>query len=532
LKTAAAGATLALVAALAFWPVVTGARSFYHWDVRYEIVPLWHVSQQAVHAGDWPFWIDGEYCGHPALLRQEVAVFHPLTLALLATTGPPHRLADLFSLFHFWLAGFAAYLLVCDLDGDFVSGLFGGVAWMLSARMVQSAIWPNAVAASALLPLIVLGLIRIARGRRRSGVLIGGVSGGLAFLAFRPQVLVGAAPVLLVLVVAVVVIARERKRALADLVVAGVLAFAIGAPALLTCAAIYPQSTRAGGLTREQRGLGPIGPQLDQVFLPVDGPTRWPEAGAYPGIAAGVLFLAGLAFVLLRPAGFPRGIFAALAAGGLLGLLFAFGESGPYGLVADLPLIRSFRVPARFLVSWSLVVALGSALTLSHLLRKTRHAGVVGYSILALLCADLVFHARRAGQTAPAEVYTTEPAIVEELRKRLSVDESGFPHRFWAHARPVQMLRTADADKVWATRWLEPLAFGLGMQFDLEAVQGLEGPTLRASQALSATPSLKVAVLTGAACVVRWIPNDSGTGPPLRIRIQDVSSLPRALVVP
>jgi hypothetical protein len=85
---------------------------------------------------------------------------------------------------------------------------------------------------------------------------------------------------------------------------------------------------------------------------------------------------------------------------------------------------------------------------------------------------------------------------------------------------------------VWATRWLEPLAFGLGMQFGLEAVQGLEGPTLRASQILSETPSLKVAVLTGAACVVRWIRNESGTVPPLRIRIQDVTALPRASVVP
>ena len=122
--TPLAGAVLALVVGVAFWPVVGGARSFFHWDLRYEIVPLWHVSQEALRSGHWPFWIDGEYCGHPALLRQEVALFYPLTPLLLVTNAPDHRLADLYTLFHLWLAGFAAYLLLRDLEADFVSGLF------------------------------------------------------------------------------------------------------------------------------------------------------------------------------------------------------------------------------------------------------------------------------------------------------------------------------------------------------------------------------------------------------------------------
>ena len=98
------------------------------------------------------------------------------------------------------------------------------------------------------------------------------------------------------------------------------------------------------------------------VFLPVDGAPRWPEAAAYPGVFAGLLFLAGLAFSLRRREEFPRGLFLALAAGGLVGLVFAAGERGPYGLLAELPLLRGFRVPARYLTSWSLALALGSAL--------------------------------------------------------------------------------------------------------------------------------------------------------------------------
>ena len=59
-STVAAGVALALGAAIAFWPVVTGVRSFFHFDLRYEIVPLWHVTQRAILSGDSPFWIDGE----------------------------------------------------------------------------------------------------------------------------------------------------------------------------------------------------------------------------------------------------------------------------------------------------------------------------------------------------------------------------------------------------------------------------------------------------------------------------------------
>ncbi|HEU5250757.1 MAG TPA: hypothetical protein VFW15_12285, partial [Thermoanaerobaculia bacterium] len=128
-----AGAILALVAAIAFWPVVSGARSFLHWDLRYEHVPVWHVTQQALLSGESPWWIEGQYCGNPLLFHQEAPLFYPLTAPLLATGAPAHRLADLFTLFHLWLAGFSVFLLLRELDVDSGPALFGGVAWMLGA---------------------------------------------------------------------------------------------------------------------------------------------------------------------------------------------------------------------------------------------------------------------------------------------------------------------------------------------------------------------------------------------------------------
>lgn len=459
-----------------------------------------------------------------------------MTLPLLATGAPPQRLADLFTLFHVWLAGFAAYLLVRDMTSSQPAALFGGVAWMLSARLVQSVLWPNAVAVSALLPLILLGMVRIGRGRRRSGVLFAAASGGLALLAFRPQVLIGAAPAILAVAVAQIVGASRgsRGRALRDLAVAALLALAIGAPALAPAAALYPLSSRAGGLSPADRDIRPItfGRDLDQVFLPVDGVLRWPEAAAYPGVLAGFLFLAGIALAARREPGFRRGFFLAVALGGAVGLVFAFGERGPYGLFAGLPVLRDFRIPARYLVSWSLAVSLGSALAAAHLLARSRRAAALGAAVVVLLAADLVWHARSAAPTAPAAVYETEPAIIPAVRKRLSVDEAGFPRRFWSLAPHVDVLSYPDGEKVAAARDLEALSFGIGMRYGLESVHG-QGPTLRRSDVLFQRPTGRAAELGGVGVFVI-----AGSAPPGTPRVpnppvlRDFSPLPRAILVP
>src|SRR5262249_29554007 len=161
--------------------------------------------------GHSPFWLDGEYCGQPPLFVQEAPLFYPPTAPLLLTGAPVHRLSDLFSLFHYWLAGFAVFLLVRELTGGSAApGLFGGAAWMRSSRMVQPAIWPNAVAASALVPLVLYGVARIGRGARRSGVLWTAIAGGLAIDTARPQVLIAAAPILAGVGIALVATAVER----------------------------------------------------------------------------------------------------------------------------------------------------------------------------------------------------------------------------------------------------------------------------------------------------------------------------------
>lgn len=527
-----AGLFLALLAVGAFWPVVSGRRHFFHLDLRYEHLPVWDVTQRALLAGKSPFWIDGEYCGHPLLFHQEAPVFYPLTVPLLLTGSSVARLADLFSLFHFWLAGFSAFLLLEELGTSRLSAVFGGVAWMLSARVLQSAIWPNAVATAALLPLLLLGISRIGGTERRvSGVLLSALSGALMLLAARPHVVVGAAPVLLAATAFLIVKSPAPKRALADLGIAAVLSVALGAPSLFPSVALYPEMARFFGLTRAQRDRNPIGvgSGLDMVFLPVESRTRWPEAASYPGAAAGILFLAGIGFAFRRDREFPRGLFLALLAGGVVGFAFSFGEAGPYRFLAELPILSGLRVPARYLVSWSLAVALGSALVLSRISRFARRRLIEGAAVV-VLAADLGWHALRAAPTSLASLDSVEPDIVGTLKVRLGRDEVGFPRRFWRLTSPFSLMPFSDAARDAIARRFEPLLEGLGMRFELESVEG-GGPMLTRTSWLIDTPSERKAMLAGAGCLVTSPAPTPGRLVPMDWTVKTVPALPRVILV-
>jgi hypothetical protein len=530
----AAGGLLALLVAAAFLPVVAGRRSFFHLDLYYEHLPVWAATQRALRAGASPFWLDGEYCGQPSLFVQEAPLFYPPMVPLLATGASVHRLADVFLLFHYWLAGLAAFLFVRDETGQWLAGLFGGIAWMLSARMIQSATWPNAVAVCALLPLLLLGLSRIGRGRSRSGVLLAAFSGGLALLAARPHVLLAAAPVLAAVTAAALWGSPRRLRAVRDVLLAAFLALLLGAPSWLPSAVLLPETSLSGGLSAAERDVRALtaGPDFAPVFLPLDGIRRWPETAAYPGIAAGLLFLGGVV-LLVRKTRFPRAAFGALAAGGAVGFLFAFGEKGPYGLFARLPVLSGFRIPARYLLSWSLALALGSALVLGAWLARSRRPRLLGVACVLLLAGDLVVHARLAAPTAPEAVYRIQPAVVADLSKTLGSDSVGFPRRYVSVADTIYPIYYSDGDLLVMARRFEPLKLALGMRFGLESVNGY-GPTLSRTNDLLSHWTARSAALTGVGAVVESAPPGPGETPGVARRpiVRTFPGLPRAILVP
>lgn len=529
---------LALVV-LAFPRVVTGERSFFHLDLFYEFTPIWHAVQQAMLTGGSPFWLSGQYCGHPLLFTQEVPLFYPLTPVLLLSGLPAHRLTDVFTLFHFWLAGVSAFVLVRErTEGHLGASVFAAIGWMLSARTLQSSIWPSSVATMALLPLIVLGLSRLGQPERRaSGVAWTAFAGALSLLTWRVQSLWGSVPLLATIAVGVVLSCRDRARAAAALVIASCLGLGLAAPALLTAAAVYPETARAGGLDPEQRNFGALseGRQIDQVFLPVDGLRRWPEAAAYPGVAAFLLLGAALGLALRRSAGTDRRFLLILVVAGTLSLVFAFGEAGPYRFVADLPVIRGLRVPARFLVGWSFLLAIGSSLAVPAVERRLGRWGPPATGLAVVLFAgDLVSHAWRSAPTVPGDVYRVEPRIVRYLRE-LPPDESGATSRYWTLAPGLPIPALTDASKAEAVAALEPLAHARGFLYGLRGASGA-GPALARTERLLSNRTLRAARLAGAHRLILGAPDtslplDDGAPPGLNVHFVP-DPLPHAFVVP
>ncbi|MHB8800680.1 MAG: YfhO family protein [Thermoanaerobaculia bacterium] len=467
---------LAATAAAALFPLLSGARSFLHWDLFYEHVPIWSAVQRALLSGESPFWLDGAYAGNPLLYTQEAPLLYPLTAPLLLSGLAAHRAADLFTLLHFLLAGVFAYALVWDVTRGRVAALVAGTAWMLSARTVQSAIWPNAVAVAALLPLLVLGLLRIGRGRRRSGIILAALGGGLMLLAARPHSVIGAAPLLLAVSAFAVASAPRRAVALRDTALAALLAAGLGAPSVLPTAILHSEMDRSSGLSAEERNVDALraGGDLDLVFLPRDGRDRFPEAACYPGLAAGLLFAAGLLLAARGPSP-DRPLLLALATGGAVGLAFAFGDAGPYRLLSWMPVLRDLHVPARYLVSWAFAVSIGAGLAASALAARGRLGAASALAALVVLAPDLVLHTLRAVPAADSAHYRAVPPLATRLRSE-PPDGTGFPRRFWTTRVGLPDRLDPKVTPGWAAS-VEPLSGALGQTWGLEGLEG-RGPSL------------------------------------------------------
>lgn len=522
---------LSAVLAAAFWPILVGTLSFVHWDLFYEHVPVWSSVQSFLKKGEAPFWVDGQYAGTPLLYHQEAPILHPLTVPLLLSGLAPHRAADTYTLVHFLLAGLFAYSLCWDLTRRRIPSLVAGVAWMLGARTLQSAIWPNAVGAAAYLPLLVQGLLRIGRGERRSGLILTAVSGGLLGLNARPHSVIGALPLIVATSVAAVWNATHRKRALLDVGLATVLALGLSAPSLLPTLILHSEMDRAAGLSAEERNVDSVrwGGDLDEVFLPSDRRGRSPEAAAYPGAAAGLLFLLGTVFA--TRAAPTRVAFLAFAAGGAVGLIFAFGDAGPYKLLSWLPVLRDLHVPARFLISWAFAVAVGAGLGAATLAERSRIGEIAALAALVLLIPDLVVHARRASPAALGAHYRVTPPVASRLAAR-APDASGFPRRFWTTVVGLPDRLDPRVTPEWAASE-EPVAGALGLRYGLEALEG-RGPSLLRIRRLLDARNPMAARLASVATVVSELPGlpfskVDGPGPPTW-NVTDAP--PRAWVVP
>ncbi|MCC7361079.1 MAG: YfhO family protein [Anaerolineales bacterium] len=521
-------AGLLLLALIFFWPVTTGLGWLPHGggDLVSFLWPTYSYAAQALRAGRLPLWNHSLYSGAPLVADNQSGLFYPINLLVfLLWPGLPYLALEALVIFHVWLAGAGAYLLLRVLLAQSdapaphwarAGACVAGTAYMFSDVYVTHVGNLNILAVAAWLPWVLL-LLEHGLTRRSVGCCAAaGAALGVAALAGHAQLtlIVGAAAAAYGLWRVAAALRRRDWRASAQLAALGLLAvlvaFGLAALSLLPALELTTYTVRArldyavaAEYSLPWQGLaGLVSPLLFGRGAAAAWGS-WPRVElGYAGLAA--LFLAGLAPLRSRP-GWPRFLLAL----GLFGWLVALGANTPLhrALYTFVPGFASLRVPARFVLlpdfalaglagyglarlpllprrrvlGWALALAaLGAAVLLGAWLSVPGHAAHLPELRAALLTAGLLLAAAlaltglRHLRLAPAFLAALVAADVMALGAWVEVDRSD-PTLGYAHPAVVAFLRSQPGplriDNA-ASAWAPDAAARLG----LEDIGGVSNP--------------------------------------------------------
>ena len=167
--------------------VLLGTGSFVLRDYSVFGYPLAHYHRECFWRGELPLWNPLNNCGLPFLAQWNTMTLYPGTLCYLLLPLPWSL--GLFMLLHLWLGGLGAYALARRWTGLNFAAAVAGVAYAFHGLVQQSLMWPNNLAAFALLPWVILTV--------ESGVREGGRKLVVAALVCALQMLTGAPEVIL-----------------------------------------------------------------------------------------------------------------------------------------------------------------------------------------------------------------------------------------------------------------------------------------------------------------------------------------------
>ncbi len=349
-------------------------------DIFLYFYPYWQAAADALSNGRIPLWNSDIFMGSPLLANSQMGFFYPLNWPLWLLIETPYAI-NASILLHIGIAGIGAYFagrkaLHLGPWASLLTALLFALGGYLTAQVEHI----NQVQGLAWLPwyLVVVGYCGAGgQGRRRGRVTVAWASLAFAFL-FAMQLLAGHTQTTFIsgVTVAVWLVSsgltpfllrksdyalhfsfhwkRLKKTAPVALVLGGLLALLLTAVQLLPTLELIQNSSRAGGLSVNEVlsfSLNPL--LLTRTLLPAYGQPLFSEYVAFVPITAVLLGTIG-AWQWRRWVG----VLPALLLVGM-GLFLALGVFNPANwLVARLPLFNLFRVPARWLVVYTLGIAL------------------------------------------------------------------------------------------------------------------------------------------------------------------------------
>jgi len=409
------------------WNVHGGPATAYHFMQNGDQViytwPTLHFLQSELQAGRIALWNPHQMAGQPLLAGMAAQALYLPNLALLALL-PPARMLDVHGVLHIGMAGLFTWLLAGRLGLSRPARAAAGVSYALCPPVFHAFFQLAFLTAYAWLPVVfwaLLGLLQ--RPGPRTAVALAVAVAAFHYAGYVQGWLYGVQVALLYGALGLWLHARpgERLRVLGWAAAAGLLCLGLMAPQLLPSVELSARAVRdlEGHDLRSAYSLGfELPTRMLRGTLGGLGEPRG-SGGTWPLLA---LPVAGLAF-------FGRGhrrLAVVLAALALLLACFATGPNTPvFALYHALPLGDLFRVPARILFVYQLLVALLFALGVEQLGRLVAGRGPVWrwLPLVVVLVASAHLFARERLQYAHAAAVPPHPAS-PELVRRLEPDAS------------------------------------------------------------------------------------------------------------
>lgn len=341
-------------------------------------LPLRHVYRSALVEGHSILWTNKLFAGFYIHAEGQLGALHPLHVLLYRVL--PLTVAFNLEIIASYVFCFAGMLLLLRRFGlTTAAGLIGAIAFTFSGFNLLHLLHVNAVAIVSHVPWLLLAFDGVLSGdSRRKGLSIIGLSlltGSILLLGYPQYVWIAA------LICGIYVVMNGRRTTSRRLAIAAGSAAAgvmLGGVQLLPTIDLLGQSMRAA-TTRDfalTYSLHPL--NLAQLFSPYLF-TEWVYAAPDElfvhefGIYNGVFCTLSALWVLLRWRHLPSRA-PVVFAGALMfiGLLLALGRyGGVYEIVAMLPLVGTFRAPARHIVLVHLGFALLAAVAFDDIRRSS-----------------------------------------------------------------------------------------------------------------------------------------------------------------
>jgi len=390
---------LAVASLLYFWRALLEPGAFFVQDMMVQNYPFRDFFARHLRTGSLPLWDTAINFGFPLFAEGQAGPLYPFNIA--TSFFPTYVAINLNIAFHFWLAGAGMYALLRFWRAAPAAALTGGLSYAFSGYMVVRAMSPNFIDVCAWLPVLILLLSLAAREGRLVYWLGATIVLALQFLAGHPQAAVYGLLAGLSYGAYWGLSARKPISYYAALACVPLGALALAAVQLLPTFELTRLSIRSQGVSWSQFINMSLPPErLIELVLPnFHGnsayATYWGrEAGFFIQLCPflGVLPLV-LAWVALRQnREGPVGFFAALAA---TGLVLSLGQyTGLFGLLYEIPGLRSFRIPTRFLLWFALATSVLCGLGVDQLLRRAtvpRVRGRIFVLVLALTAGAALY---------------------------------------------------------------------------------------------------------------------------------------------